>query len=100
MSGNNTNTWCSTIISLLLVLGLLGLTIAVCRKHSSNSNTKIKQEDKQTLTSSVNNDPEKIHFKKMVAVARDVRGPYIVRGSHKHGAQQVILSNGYAEYNS
>jgi len=45
----------------------------------------------------VANDPE-IRFKKMVAVARDVRGPYVVPGSHRHRAQQVILANGHGQY--
>jgi hypothetical protein len=55
------------------------------------------QRDKQTLNEPANNDPD-FRFKKMVATARKVSGPYVVRGSHKHRAQQVILSNGHAHY--
>jgi hypothetical protein len=55
------------------------------------------QRDKQMLNEPADNDPE-FRFKKMVATARKVSGPYVVRGSHKHRAQQVILSNGHASY--
>lgn len=44
------------------------------------------------------NDPEIPYFRKMDVVARNVRGPYIVRGSHRHRAQRVILSNGHGQY--
>jgi hypothetical protein len=43
-------------------------------------------------------DPEIPYFRKMDVVARDVRGPYILRGSHRHRAQRVILSNGHGQY--
>jgi hypothetical protein len=44
------------------------------------------------------NDPEIPYFRKMDVVARDVRGPYIVPGSHRHRIQRVILSNGHGTY--
>jgi hypothetical protein len=43
-------------------------------------------------------DPKIPYFKKMVAVARKVKGPDVVPGSHRHRAQRVILSNGYGQY--
>jgi hypothetical protein len=61
---------------------------------SSSSNVG---EGGQKLLPRMDNDPE-IRFKKMVAEARDVRGPYLVHGSHRHRAQQVVLANGHGHY--
>jgi hypothetical protein len=61
------------------------------------SSSSSVEEGGQKLLPRMDNDPE-IRFKKMVAEARDVRGPYLVHGSHRHRAQQVVLANGHGHY--
>jgi hypothetical protein len=53
---------------------------------------------RETLCSQATNDPQIPYFKKMDVVARDVRGPYIVSGSHRHRARRLLLSNGHGQY--
>jgi len=73
------------------------LTLKEVREILKLVSSPTVEDGGQKPPSQIANDPE-VRFKKMVAVARDVRGPYLVHGSHRHRAQRVVLANGHGRY--
>lgn len=67
-------------------------------KMVANLQNSRKTSEAPLYDERIDADPLIPFFKRMDVVARDVRGPYVVPGTHRHRAQRVRLANGHGKY--